>query len=214
MKRQERDLARQLRREGLSYNEIRAQVKVSKSTLSNWLDDIPLTEAQITRLKDNSTQHIERAINGVKQGRKKRWEKYHAEAQAEFNNLIKQPWFALGIGILAGEGFKGKNMAGVSNCTPGLIRRVKDFFIRLGVANDKIKADVNIYPDNNPDEVRNFWAGQLNLEPTEIKVYMVKVSRASQGKRLKTQQFGTLRLKVFDVKLQQKILTWINAALA
>jgi len=45
--------AEQLRREqGLSYNEIAALTRISKSTLSAWLRDIPLTLEQETRLQE------------------------------------------------------------------------------------------------------------------------------------------------------------------
>ena len=46
-------LAEQLRREeGLSYNEIAAKTGISKSTLSNWLRDIPLAPEHEQRLQE------------------------------------------------------------------------------------------------------------------------------------------------------------------
>ncbi len=45
-----RSKAESLRREGLSYSEIQEKVLVSKSTLSGWCRNIPLTKEQIKRL--------------------------------------------------------------------------------------------------------------------------------------------------------------------
>jgi len=41
---QEKEMAVKLRRDGYSYNDILGVVSVAKSTLSNWLKDLPLTE--------------------------------------------------------------------------------------------------------------------------------------------------------------------------
>jgi transcriptional regulator with XRE-family HTH domain len=54
-KSEKRLLAEKLRREqGLSYNEIAALTGTSKSTLSNWLRDVPLTAEQEARLQERS----------------------------------------------------------------------------------------------------------------------------------------------------------------
>lgn len=39
-----------LRKQGLSYSEIRKKVRVSKSTLSRWCRDVAITEEQALRL--------------------------------------------------------------------------------------------------------------------------------------------------------------------
>ena len=50
MRFEEKQRARELRGLGWSYNDILSEVGVSKSTLSLWLRDIPLTEEQIAAL--------------------------------------------------------------------------------------------------------------------------------------------------------------------
>lgn len=42
----QKNLAISLRKEGVSYNEIRKKINVSKGTLSLWLRDIELTQIQ------------------------------------------------------------------------------------------------------------------------------------------------------------------------
>ena len=58
----ERQLAIKLRKKGLSYNEIRKQVPLAKSTLSYWCRDIILTLDQIERLQ-------QRKLEGAEKGR-------------------------------------------------------------------------------------------------------------------------------------------------
>ena len=56
MKKRERSIARELRRDGLSYQEIidvmaEEGMKVSKGALNSWLSDAPLSEKGARRLK-------------------------------------------------------------------------------------------------------------------------------------------------------------------
>jgi hypothetical protein len=57
VRREVREQARQLRRQGVSIGEIAAALGVSKSTASLWVRDVPLTEAQIEILINNRRQN-------------------------------------------------------------------------------------------------------------------------------------------------------------
>jgi transposase len=63
-KQKEKILVKSLRRKGLSYNEIKNQVSVSKSTISRWCQDIKLSPRQSQRLFNNS-------VRGLEKGRQK-----------------------------------------------------------------------------------------------------------------------------------------------
>lgn len=47
-----------LRKRGYSYSQIKNKLGISKSTLSGWLYDIPLSEKRIRELRDLSPQRI------------------------------------------------------------------------------------------------------------------------------------------------------------
>ena len=49
-----------LRKQGKSYSQIKTILKVSKSTLSLWLRDYPLSRQRIRELRDWSEQRIEK----------------------------------------------------------------------------------------------------------------------------------------------------------
>ena len=53
MKKQEKEKAIALRKQGLSVNKIAKEVGASKSTVSLWVRDIKLTDEQKQQLKDN-----------------------------------------------------------------------------------------------------------------------------------------------------------------
>lgn len=63
MRVEEKQRARELRTQGWSYNDILREVGVSKSTLSLWLRDIPLTDEQILALSDKFRAGREKFIH-------------------------------------------------------------------------------------------------------------------------------------------------------
>ena len=56
----DRAKAIKLRFQGKSYSQIKSALKVSKSTLSYWLKDFPLSEKRIKELRDNNPRRIEK----------------------------------------------------------------------------------------------------------------------------------------------------------
>ena len=52
-----------MRKKGMSYSQIKDKIKVSKSTLSGWLSDMPLSEKRIRELRADSPIRIERYRN-------------------------------------------------------------------------------------------------------------------------------------------------------
>ena len=56
-RKQVRNIARGLRQEGCSVKEIAEELGVSKSTVSGWVRDIMLTQAQVDRLKNKQKQY-------------------------------------------------------------------------------------------------------------------------------------------------------------
>ena len=49
-----------MRLKGMSYSQIKSEIKVSKSTLSLWLQKYPLSEKRIRELRDWNPQRIEK----------------------------------------------------------------------------------------------------------------------------------------------------------
>jgi hypothetical protein len=69
-----KEKAFELRKESISYSEIKTKLTFIKSTLSIWLRDLPLSSQRIKELRDNSPKRIERYRNTIydksKKGRK------------------------------------------------------------------------------------------------------------------------------------------------
>jgi len=59
----------ELGKQGKSYSQIKAILKVSKSTLSLWLQDYPLSEKRLRELRDWNQSRIENYIETRKRQR-------------------------------------------------------------------------------------------------------------------------------------------------
>ena len=59
---QMRTLAEKMRLEGHSYSSIQKKIGVSKSTLSSWLREIPLSDTRLRELRDFNPVRIERRV--------------------------------------------------------------------------------------------------------------------------------------------------------
>lgn len=67
--------AQTLRRKGLSYKEIRKEIKVSKGTISHWCRDIVLTPQQLKRLyKRKELGQLKGSVIAAKNKQKARFE--------------------------------------------------------------------------------------------------------------------------------------------
>src|SRR5262245_36571464 len=134
MKNIEREKARELRRAGKSIKEIAREVGVSPGTVSVWVRDIPLTKEQFLALQSRPKLHIYKAIQGHRDRRDQRYQEYYKEAELEFEKLIKNPLYVLGLGLYIGEGYKyNDNAVGVGNADPKVIRKCIEFFELVGV---------------------------------------------------------------------------------
>lgn len=92
----------QLRKEGYSYPYISKKLAVSKSTLSDWLCDIPFKPNEYT-INTIRSAHL---ASGAYKSKIKIESLKNAKLQAEKNikNISKRDLMMLGIGIYTGEG--------------------------------------------------------------------------------------------------------------
>src|SRR5687768_13501487 len=121
-----RAVAVELRLQGRSYREIASVVPVSKSTLSLWLRDVPLTDAHRASLDARRVHGARSRADAVRAGRVRRVELLQAEAAAEIGPLTDRELFLLGVAAYWCEGTKTKPWRPAQglafiNSDPGLI---------------------------------------------------------------------------------------------
>ena len=100
--------ARELRLSGRSLAEINHELNVPRSTLSNWLKDIVLTEKQMSDLKERIKSKVSRGrLNAtliLKSRRIFREKRIFDEAKREFPKLVKNSFFVSGLSLYWAKG--------------------------------------------------------------------------------------------------------------
>jgi AcrR family transcriptional regulator len=210
MKTAEREWARRLRREeGRSVKEITKLVGVSRSSVSLWVRDIELTEAQKQALRDRNP-----AFNA--------WLNGSAARSAHFRDLRRgyqergrelaragDEFHAAGCMLYWAEGDKNGRRVALSNADPEVLRFFLSFLRKyFEVENERVRLRCNLFADHlaRQREVEQFWLDLLDLPrqclwKSALNVY----SKYSERKRQKMLPYGTTNLTVGDVSILQSI---------
>ena len=214
MRAKERKRARQLRRQGLSIREISRKINCAKSSVSGWVNDIPLTAGQIARLKSNQDRGREKAANHPNSSRL-RWHRIRQEAIDSAKKEIPRCSFErlklVGASLYWAEGYTAtRNLFVFANCDPSMIRIVMSFLRKVcEVPSKKIKGRVNLHPTLDINTAERYWSKASGIPLNRFHRPLLSVSKASKQKR-KTLPYGTFRIVISDVFLCSKIKGWIE----
>ena len=210
MKPVERLQARALReQDGLSIKEIAAIVGVSVSSVSLWVRDIKLSEAQQAALNARNPR-----LNGQHLG-SRRWaercrEKRRA-AQEHGRALARAgaPAFAGGCMLYWAEGSKSRNAAELVNADVAMLRTFLGFAERFyDVPRERMTFSVNCFTNNGltVGEIEGWWLAQLGLPASSLRKAIVnRPSSASRKRRHRVLLHGTGRLAVHSTFVVQSI---------
>ncbi|MDO8488427.1 MAG: hypothetical protein Q7S31_03915 [bacterium] len=206
--------AKDLRKQGKSYSEIRKSLGVAKSTLSEWFSKKEWSK-HITRDLNNKylPQNKSRIIlmnESKKQKRIARHRLYQTEAEALYHKLGNNPLFVAGVFIYWGEGEKlGNGRISVINTDARILQIMIRFYRQvLKVPDRLIRAGLFIYSDLDPIKTLNYWSKMLNLPKGQfIKTHILQ-SKIGPTKRRSL--YGMCNIYVSRIELKIKILRWIE----
>jgi predicted transcriptional regulator len=165
-----REKARELRTKGLSYNEIVAQLGVSKSSVSLWVRDIPCP-------KRFRYVHNERRLEGLRKYNEARAAERTAEteaAAAEIGELTERELLIAGAIAYWCEGTKSKpyrhaDRVVFMNSDPGLIRFFLRFLEAAGVDRDDLILRVCIHENADAEAAQRFWVEVTGVSPSQFR---------------------------------------------
>ncbi len=209
VKTMERTEARRLRRElGWPMNKIAAELRVAKSSVSLWVRDIELTEAQVAHLRQQNP-----AYNNQLRGQNRRREQAR-EVRLHFQESGREKaregslLHAQGCMLFWAEGSRRRNCVILTNADPDLLR----FFLRFlrecyGVEDDRVRLSCNCFLNNGLSlaAIEDYWLTGLGLSRVSLcKTTVNRLSRASGGTKRKL-PYGTARLTVHSTEIAQSI---------
>lgn len=207
---EKKELLRNLRKQGLSYKEIRQSVPfyLAKSTISDWCKDIELTAEQKLRLSAKyDSQHRGAKANQIK--RQKEIEKIRRDAKLEISPLTKKDFKIAGLMLYWAEGNKTQHV-GFSNSDPKTVKFMMEWFRQIcGVPKRKIKAYLNLHSGQNENGIKKFWANITGLLISQFGKSYIK--KEGTGHRKNILYNGTIRINIYNSNLLHRILSWIKA---
>ena len=210
--RNDRDYIFELRKKGLSYNEISQKTGVSKSTLSEWFSKKKFSvfvKKQLTsEAVEKSTHRIE--VLNKERGRalEAKYKKASATATALFKTLKGSSLFLAGLMLYWGEGDrKSKGLVRLSNTDPKMQRVFVRFLEELcGIESTKIKGYFILYPDLKVDEMLDFWSRRIKLPKSQFS--KPTVIKGKSNKR--TSKYGICTVFVASTYFKVMILQWLD----
>ncbi len=207
----------ELRKGGLSYKEIRAIVPVSKSTLSNWISRLELTEEEKSRL--NSRILKGREISRYKAGltnTRKRIERENFVinlAEAKFEKFKNDSRFLVGISLYWAEGSKRSTEFQFVNSDPDMITFMYTWIQKyLEIDQLKIRPRLFTHRIKDYEEHLPFWANLLVKESSSFEKTIFKPTAHTVKKNPNYK--GCLRLSVSGIYQLRMMKAWQKLLIA
>jgi len=202
-----------LRREGKSYSQIKKILGTSKSTLSYWLKDYPLSAQRIRELRDWNEQRIEKCRETKRKKKEKRLKDIYQEQKRLIFPFRTREFYLAGLFLYWGEGSKSHpNMLSISNTDPSIIK----FFITwltksLKVPREKLKVHLHLYKDMNIQKEIQFWSKNLKTPQNQFNKPYIKKSSSETINHKGAFGHGTCNVGLGDARLSEKVLMAIKA---
>jgi DNA-binding CsgD family transcriptional regulator len=214
-----RDQARQLRAEGLNYNQIAARLGVSKSSVSLWVRDLPIPpglsyEENRRRSAEGARQYWEkeRRVRAARQADER------AAAGIEIGELTDREILIAGAVAYWCEGAKSKPYRQLyrvvfTNSDPGLIRLFLRFLDTAGIPQRDLVFKVCIHESGDVAAAQQFWLAVTSADSRlfskpSLKRHNPKTTRKNVG----DDYHGCLRISIrHSSALLRKIEGWAGA---
>lgn len=211
-----REQAIEMRKCGCSYNEIIRKVKVSKGTLSYWFKGIKefdlIKKNNIATAKDKWKENITKYNKNRSVIAREKWKMTQLSAQKDIKGLNLRELWLVGIALYWAEGYKRGNWNVIfCNADPDTNKLMMQFFLRIcKVPVEKIRAQIQIHDNISEGKALGFWSKAVSLPKSQFLKSISQKNKASKGVRKNNCPYGTLRLRVNDVVLLNKIKGWIS----
>ena len=211
---EKREMALTLRKEQyMSYSQIKNILNVSKSSLSLWLKDYPLSKERINELRGNNEKRIERYREAMRKKKEERLRKFYSEQRKIIFPFSKRDLFIAGLFLYWGEGQKAiSKEVSVSNTDPAVIV----FFLKwvekaFNIPKSKLTFTMHFYEDMNSKKETAFWAKTLGVKERQFSKPYIKKSSSLRINQKGGFGHGTCNARIYDARLSERVLMTLKA---
>ena len=200
-----------LRKAGYTYREILAKVPVSKSSISLWLQDMPLTAAEKAAVKHHRNEGISRgrirAAGALHKLREERDSALFKDAGQEYLKYRDNTLFYTGISLYWAEGSKRSNSFSFVNSDAEMIQLMLAWMATfLGMQKENIKARLYIHKPYANEDCESYWSQATGIPRENFGTTIYKPTGLLVKKRPGYK--GCLRIEAGGVVALRKYLFW------
>ncbi len=207
--------ALEMRKRGMSYSIIQNELGIPKSTLSNWLRDMPYhpNEIVLGRIKAGQgkigLKRHEQRLDEI--------EMLRNQGVDEVGRLTKRDLWMVGLGLWIGEGSKTIEQIRLVNSDPIVVR----LFIRwlreiCKLDNSNITLAMHLYPDSDEEKSKKYWARITGLPLSQFRKTQIDRRLNKQRSKAGKLSHGTLHITVASkgnadrgVRLHRRMMGWV-----
>lgn len=153
-----------LREKGYSYSQIKKITKVSKSTLSAWLAEFPLSKSRIDELRGRNPKRIERFRDTMRKKRELEESRVFEIVRTQLGKFSSREKIIAGLFLYWGEGTKAASYTtALSNTDPDVMRFYMCWLNELGINNDQVAVRLHLYKGMNINNEVEYWSDYLKI---------------------------------------------------
>ncbi|MGW6943240.1 hypothetical protein ACWGF3_30155 [Streptomyces xanthophaeus] len=169
--------ARELRLQGLTYDQIQLELGCSKSSISLWVRDLPKPERRPSAEQSRDAALKRWAHEGPR--REAARDAAIETARAEVGTLSDRDLFIAGVALYWAEGSKSKpyrrsETVTFINSDPGVICVYLAWLQLMGVPRDRLKFRVMIHESADVEGAEQYWADLAGVDRTQLQRVTLK----------------------------------------
>ncbi len=216
MKIEEKNKAVELRKTGLTYNEILTRLPISKGSLSYWLRGIKLTDDQKRKIygKDLEVRKKFVEYNALKHKNAILEKADISEAaRKEIVNLSSRDLKLIGAALYWAEGYKAGRAKQIDfvNSDSTMIKLIMRWFREICcVPDDKFRARIQIHDAGIVKEALRRWSLNTAIPIKQFTKSYIRISPTSKKKAGNHLPYGICHIRISDAKLLARIKGWIE----
>ena len=189
----------ELRKKGLSYKDILTEIKASKSSLSLWLRDLPLTPLEKKYLKERQDSNISRGrikvASVLHENRLQRDRGLFAVTKQEFDAHKDDSLYVIGIALYWAEGSRRSSTFSFTNSDPDMINVMLLWIERFWFTSRKnIKVRLYIHKPYAHENCEQKWSEKISVPLANFQKTIYKPTSRLVKKR--PDYVGCLRIEL------------------
>lgn len=185
----------------LALDEIAGRLGLHRSTVYNWIKDIPAVRKERT-LRQTSAQQAGTSANQAKCAARR--QQAYSDTYERASELLRNQEIRDFVILYLAEGFRrNRNSVAFSNSNPVMVWFANDCMQRLAT-NRHFRYSFQYHVDQDPIALQSFWGSNLNIDPERVK----PIRKTNSG-HLKSRRFncewGVLQIQVSDTTFRAQL---------